>query len=510
MSRSISRRRGLIAAGLLMIFALPGAAAASEPSPAKSETPLYRETPCFFTYEGPRETACGTLYLPESRVGASERVISLPIVTFKSVAADKHPDPVVFINGGPGMPALGDEEQMQQAWGAERLEEHEWLTGRDLIVFDSRGVGLAEPFLDCPEFDRQARGAPDEEQAPMSFDDGLNLLQVCRDRLAGTGVDLAAYNTPENAADLHDMRRALGLESWNLWGSSYGTRVALEALRQDADGIRTLILAGSYPPGVGVPRDTAESMDYVLNKIFERCGAQRKCRRYFKDLRESFFAALSTLETDPLAVKYDIEETGERVQVPLEAVHFMNLIFNMVYWREGVEIIPNLIQEVENRSPRILVFAVQQVTQTMAGQATGTHWATRCNDGAGLTEEVRQDRIERFPHLANWISKSLDPRFCEIWNGGQAPALDPSPVESQTPVLFLAGEYDPVTPIYWARKAAETLPASQLFVFPGQTHSVAESPCAHRIMQQFLADPTTRPTHACFAMETEPIFSVRE
>jgi hypothetical protein len=41
-------------------------------------------------------------------------------------------------------------------------------------------------------------------------------IKQCRDQLAATGVDLAAYNSTENAADIADLKVALGIDTWNV------------------------------------------------------------------------------------------------------------------------------------------------------------------------------------------------------------------------------------------------------------------------------------------------------
>ncbi len=70
-------------------------------------------------------------------------------------------------------------------------------------------------------------------------------------RLTADGVDLTSYNTSTLAADAIDVRTALGIDRWNVLGISYGTRVALELMRQDSDGVDAAVLDGVYPPTQG-------------------------------------------------------------------------------------------------------------------------------------------------------------------------------------------------------------------------------------------------------------------
>ena len=55
---------------------------------------------------------------------------------------------------------------------------------------------------------------------------------ICRDRWLDQGIDLAAYNSFETAADVADLWQALGYEQVNLFGGSYGSLLAQAIMRE--------------------------------------------------------------------------------------------------------------------------------------------------------------------------------------------------------------------------------------------------------------------------------------
>ena len=57
--------------------------------------------------------------------------------------------------------------------------------------------------------------------------------RACIAELEAQGVDRYAYNTAASAADLIDLRRALGYRTWDVYGVSYGARLAQEAMARD-------------------------------------------------------------------------------------------------------------------------------------------------------------------------------------------------------------------------------------------------------------------------------------
>jgi pimeloyl-ACP methyl ester carboxylesterase len=129
-------------------------------------------------------------------------MIRLHAVVIRSRSEDPKPDPVVFLAGGPGASALAAVSHVQGILSAILWE-------RDLVVADQRGVGFSEPALDCPEYGevvRETYGAgvsPEEAQARM-----FDALTICRDRLMGEGVNLAAYTSATSATDVHDLMQA--------------------------------------------------------------------------------------------------------------------------------------------------------------------------------------------------------------------------------------------------------------------------------------------------------------
>lgn len=174
------------------------------------------------------DVVCGTLTVPENRSKADGRTITLTVARYPAQSADPDPEPMVYLHGGPGGTILPYGETLRKL-GINR--------DRDVILVSERGTLLADPHLGCPEFDE----VTEESKGVSSLDPALaarsvDAVRVCHDRLAAKGIDLTAYNTVENAADFADLRRAMGIESWHVYGVSYGTYVALQLIRDHPEG----------------------------------------------------------------------------------------------------------------------------------------------------------------------------------------------------------------------------------------------------------------------------------
>src|SRR5256884_8424987 len=204
----------------------------SQATPATQVTTAnFRSAPCPFPVgsgivEG-KTLKCGYVTVPESRSNPKEGMVQLAVAIFKSPNVQNDPNPVVRLEGGPGGPSLDN-------W-ARYITSANYATfvfNHDLIMFDQRGTGYSTPSLKCPETLQNQFETLDKHLSATDFERlQLQALRACHDRLVRSGVDLNTFNALENAADVHDLILALGYKQANLYGVSYGTRLALTTMR---------------------------------------------------------------------------------------------------------------------------------------------------------------------------------------------------------------------------------------------------------------------------------------
>ena len=145
----------------------------------------------------------GELRVPENRGKPDSRTIALKFVRFKSTAA-KPGSPIVYLAGGPGGSGIG-------AASGSRFPL--FLALRefgDVLAFDQRGTGASEPDMRCGSDQMIPLGEPlDRVKAGAVL---AGAVKACADRLRASGVDVDAYNSRSSAADLNDLRKALGAD----------------------------------------------------------------------------------------------------------------------------------------------------------------------------------------------------------------------------------------------------------------------------------------------------------
>jgi pimeloyl-ACP methyl ester carboxylesterase len=497
----------------------PTAAPTAMPTPRPTRTPesisaaRFDEGKCAFVlpegYTQGENVTCGYLVVPENRDRLPSRAIRLAVGIFHPEGGAANPDPIIYLSGGPGASALETIRYQFEDFFAPVLETAQ----RDLIVFDQRGVGRSEPALDCPNLgelslelldgEMDGRQVSDEEAVALTID----ALQACAANLSQI-ADLAAYNSAFNAADVQDLRLALGYDvdstspSVNLWGVSYGTRLALTVMRDHPDGVRGVVLDSVYPPDVDLYLEGPANFDRSLDLLLDNCAANPVCEENFPNLRAVFFDTVERLNVRPASSTITNTLTGEGYAAVMSGDGLMGFVFQVLYETEFKYMLPQLIYDASQDN----FVAIDRIRGAMLFQRTmlsrGMMFSVQCNEEVSFSSLVEYERtLARYPELAGLyehsITGKLAYRACEVWGSGQAAAIENQPITSDIPTLVLAGEFDPVTPPAWGERAAETLTNGYFFEYPGVGHGASAEDCGREMLLAFLNDPDDTPDDNC-------------
>lgn len=468
------------------------------------------DCPFFFDFEVDPDVedaiTCGYMQVPQDRRLPNGLQIEIAVAIIESRSIEPRPDPIVYLEGGPGGGALFYAED----WLESSLRDE-----RQIILIDQRGTGYSWPNLGCPE-------TLDVDGADSV--DMLNALRACRARLEALGVDLTDYHSATNAQDVADLRQVLAIEEWNLLGISYGTRLALTILRDQPEGVRSAILDSVYPPNVDGYAEQARTFGDAINALLDGCAADRACNRAFPDLRQTFYTLLLELDDEPLYFYAEDIDTDEDIAV--DAYGFVTLLSDALYDTEAIPYLPMLIADTYAGDYTLLLddFLLEEVDddwwrqrpadseppdETSLQDAEGMFYAVECYEEApfGSVEAAMLAAQDLDPLLAELLVSDVVQFYdvCAIWMTAQAPPREAEPVYSETPVLLLTGEYDPVTPPRWTRLAAETLPNHVYVELPRGGHGLTDvDECITRITVAFLDNPTRAPRTTCLARAVRP------
>jgi pimeloyl-ACP methyl ester carboxylesterase len=447
---------------------------------AAAPAPVLKLIPCRLTHPSQLvsvEAQCGRLTVPEDPAAPGGRQLQLFVARIPAVSEHGRPDPLFVLAGGPGLAATTFYTGVAPVF--ERIHRE-----RDIVLVDQRGTG-ASNALSCP--DATDPDAPESTAA---------LVQAARSCLAAlaTHANVADYTTSLAVRDLDAVRAALGYATINLYGGSYGTRVAQQYLRRYPEHTRTAILDGVVPPQLTLGASLAMDAQSALERIFQRCVAAAPCRTRFGDPHDTFDSLLAALKTRAVPVAVPDPFTGQLRNLTFDADDLAAVVRLSSYSTEQSALLPLVLDEAQRHANFTPIAGLMlQVTHSLDDLlAYGMHNSVVCaEDVAGY----HVDTADRARLAATYIGTAqLDAleAICALWPHGPVDADFHQPLESNRPVLLLSGSDDPVTPPAYAAEAARGLHDSVQVVVADMGHGQITAPCASRLLSRFIEQGSTQ------------------
>ena len=387
------------------------------------------------------------------------------------------------------------------------------LTTRDLLVFDQRGTGHSSP-LNCPVFSNIAalENATESTLAP--------LVELCALQI---GPARGSFTTQESVEDIEAIRHAAGYKKLVLYGTSYGTKVALEYAERYPQHVESMVLdsvvPSNGPEAFGIARFGA-----IGSALGELCS-NRACSgitsnplgdlaRLIARLRKHRLSGSAfdgsgkrhAVSLDELEV-LDILQAGDlnpalRALLPAAVRSALNgdpdplLRLNLI--AEGlvpsVPIRPNpeverASQEEENNA----LFLTTSCEETPFPWQRSATTATRQAEALGALHALPADDFYPFDSTTA-LANSLVP-ICASWPDA-SPAPPAQGALPNVPTLILSGGQDLRTPTSGARAVASLIPDAQVLVVPYTGHSVLGSDfsgCAQAAVGAFFGGTPVQP-----------------
>jgi pimeloyl-ACP methyl ester carboxylesterase len=433
------------------------------------------------------DALCGYLVVPESRDIPDGPTLRLAVLVLKARNETEHNSPLVILQGGPGGSAIDDLVY--------HFTSSPILDDRDIVLIDQRGSGYSEPRLDCPELidllDNSSSVDAEEDRLEKLSNDALI---ACIDRLTQDGINLEAYTTEENAADIEDLRKALGYEKIDLYGVSYGAELAVAVMSTYPSGIRSVIL-DSPVPGFG---EGPASERAAIQAVIHACDRDPECRRAYPRLTEDLQKAIDRLDEKPVTIHIPHSETGKIAEWRFDGDDFVSDLASSLRSPFFVSSAPMIIHHAGNGQYGILWGMNSAVTTEMQDNiAWGMYFSIRCGTKARYFTADYMDEDLEDPSDDNHEDIADPEDFdCAVLTGGNSlsteSAQEPNlpPPSSIIPTLVLPGRFDPLTIPDYAHWIAEQLPISTAVTIENAGHgTIGSSKCVDAMMAQFLNDP---------------------
>lgn len=494
---------------LLILCCLGLVLGGRQSSPSQAQSPQFEAADCAFYVPFDLAVTCGYLQVPEDRQHPEGRMLRLHVAIFKSLSADPLPDPVVYIPDGPGNHRT---PLMQQRV---KLEFAVYLEKRDLVVMDLRGVGYSEPMLDCRAFDRLTLGTiEDHLSAAEVIDQQVAAIDGCYQDFAAAGVNFAHYTSVESAADLRDLRLALGYPAWNVHSVGYGARTALALMRQDAVGLRSVVFDSPIAPQTNTVEDNPLVVQATLQAIFERCAGDLECSVVFPELDTRVYATVAYLNAEPAIISVAHPFTQQPYAMVLDGNRYLRTILQAANVTANLQFMPLVMDMASFGNYGFIKLLVDQSLLLTTYESEVARHVQLCNEYGGNAEVLMANLAQTHADLRDYLSiqPSVALALCERW--GLVPQLPTAiaTVADSVPTLILSGDYDGVALTGHAGAMGEWVPQAYQYHFLGVAHDVlsALEVCPLLTIAGFINEPTVDPQPDCYLAQEGVNFVSRD
>ncbi|HEY7771682.1 MAG TPA: alpha/beta hydrolase [Marinagarivorans sp.] len=466
----ISLRAGALLCGLVI-----GAFSSADEASAGSAQPNAKVTfePCQQAKHGTAfyGAQCTQIQLPANDTSPAA-TLNVLRARARSEPSD---DPLVVITGGPGTAAVG------LAWQYLRFF-HKVQAERDILFIDQRGTGKSQPF-DCPAANELDQNLPGTQLvAEMN-----RALAECAQNYGQSPGALEAITTRQAALDIEAVRRQLGYRQVNLWGSSYGTRVAMEYQHLFPTTSRTVTLDGVAPGAIALPHYAEYDAAHALQHLFETCAQQPACHKTFDNLAVKWRDTIARLTHAPSKVKLAHPRTQETLEITITAPLLANWARFALYSRELAALLPMAINAAYQGDYHPLSNLAQIASDSVSeGMSYGMHAAILCAEDRHAPKVTRAG-AGNLPNLPFSELNDLS-AACRAMPLPDHAAINSlfTPITSAIPTLALSGQFDPVTPPFWADWAISKLSHAKHIVVAGGHHGVTGLGCLPNLIAEFI------------------------
>lgn len=436
-----------------------------------------------------RYVQCAHLRVPEDDSQPEGAQIELLIVRLPSTAAQVSEDPVLAIAGGPGQAASRSFLRLDQAF-------QQLAQSRTIYLVDQRGTGQSNP---------QNCGLPDR-QAPLLDPEPEQVAELARDCLQQFKGDPRQYTTEVAVQDLERVRRALKVPAWNLYGVSYGTRVAQTYMRRYPEVIRTATLDGVLPADVSLGPQIASHSQAALDALLGQCEADPACQDRFPKLDEQIDRLFAQLEQSPVPVRYESMRDGTWQEQAFTRTHLVSVIRMALYNSDVLSVLPPMIDAAARSDNFVALTRLAQRLDISDEIALGMHNSVVCTEDAPFYPESPDLALENTYMGAGWLSGLR--ALCADWPRGRLGEDFKAPLTSTIPTLLLSGERDPITPPAYGERLNSTLTNARHLVVPARGHHVGVQGCTPDIIARFVAsaDPTALDAGCLDRLRDVPLF----
>lgn len=429
---------------------------------------------------------CGAFAVFENRQTRVGRKINLNIIVIPALHKDLSKAPIFCFEGGPGVAVSSGAAFYSDSVNYYRLDH-------DIVLIDVRGTGASNP-LHCRQLQLKAGLAQQFEEMYPEQD-----VKDCYDSLSQL-ADLRQYTTTNMAIDIEEVRKWLGYKKINIFGLSFGGRLAQVYMKLFPTSVENCVLWSPTTTSSRMPLYHATYAQASLNKVFEDCGADSSCHQAFPNLKSEFQTLMDRGKSRPFGYLVQ-SQAGQKTEVKIPWYAFHTKIRSLMYSPSGLREIPFIVHEsyLNNWHPFISLFPADESYNKFI--AEGLYLCVTCSEDVPFITKKESDSLSSGTFMGEYrVQQQME--ACSHWTKGDIQEDFFEPVKSSIPTLVFSGDYDPVTPPSMAAQIVKTLSKGYLISIPTMSHTfdgLSNPECFDKMVVDFFNRPFEKPNTECIA-----------
>lgn len=384
-------------------------------------------------------------------------------------------------------------------WGSSILRHIHYFSDhflgedRDIILYDYRGLGFSSPSI-CPGIGEEVFQFLLQDKSHEVYTSWqVQRFDQCLDDLTAQGVDFTQYGTDNRSRDANLLAERLPYDSYNLFGTSGGTRTIQSFMRNATVSVRSAIFDSTVPIGHPIILDGFHNYQQSLDRIFKHCLEDPACQAAYPNLKERFLDFLKTLDEQPLALKLP-----RLPKAYLNKQEVNALVYNQLYEENNFGLLPFFLEALIGRKSAMLRRLINrhEMRNTVLETFNGPGFLNYMNDykvfqNDSLIQAQRPETLATYEVLDGYLPYFIqDERFHKYPD-------EAKPISSDIPSLFLVGSYDPTTPPAYTEFLLSNFTQTDFVQLPKVGHGVFNQDCGQAIMLDFIKEPTKSPNTYC-------------
>lgn len=384
------------------------------------------------------EAERGMLFVPVERSRPAGPTVGIEFYRFRATKPTSGP-PIFRLPGGPGY--LGFASLLANPGYADN-EIRVWTDMADYLMIGQRGIGSSPPNTIC------------ERPTPMPLDAEIveadevarlrTVMEACKAYWEGKGLALAGFNVIEAAADVDDVRRALGYEKIVLQGTSFGSHWAMAVMRYHPGIVERAVLSGMEGSDhtYDMPSGVLNAFARVADEAARAPALARTLPR--EGLLTAFRSAIARAETAPTLVAVRNPKTGQQETVRFDALRLRSLSYGFTGPASARTGLASWPADIAALSAGRFDRAAASVVQRGEGQTTASFMMLDC--GSGISPE-RRALIEADTAAALLGEINRYYRLgCPFWPSDLGEEFRRG-FDTEIPTVIVQGDWDTSTPI---------------------------------------------------------------